>query len=202
MQTITITQNISLYYSWLFVNINKAVAFASILQLSKRLYKSFLDHWLAALIRIFFGDYVSSFTSAYFSSLSYSWKRAEFPCHLAFTFFRIALVQFRRVLIIFILLSASCYFISQKDFRILTKILGFVRQNMIRTQKNKNFDKIIHKCFTQTNCKASTKSSRFVWYLNCSKFINENFMKISLQYVSTILLYSRLYFDGEHKLNA
>lgn len=44
----------------------------------ERLYKSFLDYRLAALIRIFFGDYASSFTSAYFSSLFYGWKRAEF----------------------------------------------------------------------------------------------------------------------------
>lgn len=43
-----------------------------------QLCKSFLDHRLAALIRIFFGDCASSFTSAYFSSLSYGWKRAEF----------------------------------------------------------------------------------------------------------------------------
>jgi len=85
----------------------------------RRLYKSFLDHRLAALIRIFFRDYASSFTSAYFSSLSYSWKRAEFflffSCHFSLL---LCLLPNRPCaippsIIIFILLSASCYFISQ-----------------------------------------------------------------------------------------
>lgn len=67
-QTIIIIKNIIVH--------KHSRAFMSTTPVSERLYKSFLDHRLAALIRIFFGDYASSFTSAYFSSLSYGWKRA------------------------------------------------------------------------------------------------------------------------------
>lgn len=56
---------------------------------SVRLYRSFSDHRLAALIRIFFGDCASPFTTAYFSSLSYGSRPVEFsplsslpPCFL------------------------------------------------------------------------------------------------------------------------
>lgn len=150
MQNSCITQSISLYYSWLFVNINIAVAFASILQLSKRLYKSFLDHRLAALIRIFFGDYASSFTSAYFSSLSYSWKRAEFslfyPCHSSSLLYLLSKRPCAVPPSTHHFHSSVCFLLfyqSGEGFRILTKIIGFVRQNTIITQKfNKSLTKL------------------------------------------------------------
>lgn len=50
---------------------------------SVRLYRSFSDHRLAALIRIFFGDCASYFTTTYFSSLSYGQRPAEFSISLA-----------------------------------------------------------------------------------------------------------------------
>lgn len=49
---------------------------------SVRLYRSFSDHRLAALIRIFFGDCASYFTTTYFSSLSYGQRPAEFSISL------------------------------------------------------------------------------------------------------------------------
>jgi len=172
----------------------------------RRLYKSFLDHWLAALIRIFFRDYASSFTSAYFSSLQLetSWVFPLFPLPLlAFTLPSSESplcnsAEYHHFH------SSVCFLLFYQP-GILTKVLEFVRQDTIRVQK---MNKILINCrclnFTQTNYGVLIKFvfSRFVLYSNCSKLINKNFLWKYLCaniHVSAILLCSRLYFDGGHK---
>lgn len=117
-------------------------------QFSRRLYKSLLDHRLAALIRIFFGDYASSFTSAYFSSLSYSWKRAEFsllfPCHSSPLLYLLPNRPCAVPPSTHHFHSSACFLLFyQPD--ILTKVLEFVEQDAIRTQK-------VNKMLTDCRC--------------------------------------------------